>query len=461
MNIQLTLERTEIEGERFEQILHLQTDPPGKPWTIAVDPESEWCSFSRTSGTGEAHFFVTAAQNQGEPRTAIITATSGNSSASVELIQFTMTLVQIFGNTNFSNYGQAQNLRIETELDWTAEITEGSSFARLDSTTSGTGDGWISVTFYSNPNGTARRANLRITAKNEDVSQDINLTLTQGHAYGNIERYVPMRIELPQVRDTTWFIQHKVGDIVNFALEYDTGQRHSFWVAYILTDALLVNNRPNTHNFGFDPKIPRELQPHRIINGQIALPNYWGAPYNYRYERGHLIPSADRRFSQEANTQTDFLSNISPHLPEFHGIPNGVWLNLENQVRTWGGQANIDTLYIVKGGAIIPPGPGDQRYIVEVLTRLNRTVVPRYYFKALVQRRGDEFHGIAFWLRQERWMARRAPTRADAVTIRELERLTGINFFPNLSVVGEQLGQPNLEEIVETTPINWSRWPGM
>ncbi|MCL2413783.1 MAG: hypothetical protein FWC94_00815 [Bacteroidales bacterium] len=57
-------------------------------------------------------------------------------------------------------------------------------------------------------------------------------------------------------------------------------------------------------------------------------------------------------------------------------------------------------------------------------------------------------------------MARRAPTRADARTIRELEHLTGIDFFPNLRIVGEQLGQPNLENEVETT-INWSRWPGI
>ena len=460
VNIQLALERTEVEGEVVEQILRLQTDAPDQSWTIAVNPGADWCFISRTSGTGEAHIVVRTAENEGEPRTATITATSGNSTVSVELTQLTMTLVDVFGNTNFSNYGQTQALQVRTNLAWTAEITEGVGYAEL-STTSGIGNQTINVTFDPNSGGMPRRANLRVAVKSQetDLTQEINLTLIQGQAYGNFERYVPFRIELPLVRDTTWFIQHNVGSIVNFALEYDTGQRHPFWVAYQLTTAHF--GTIDRQSFTFDPKIPRELQPHEVIGGEIRIPRYWST---YRYERGHILASADRTFSQAANDQTNFMSNISPHLPEFHnqsggtGSGQGIWLRLEHQVRSWARMQNIDTLYVVKGGSIVPGAPGTQ--IAETLHGLNRTVVPRYYFKALVQRRGDSFYGIGFWLRQERGMARRAPTRADARTIRELEHLTGIDFFPNLRIVGEQLGQPNLENDVETT-INWSRWPGI
>jgi len=457
INILLTLDRTHVVGEQNEIFLLLEIDQD-QPWTISTNSEAtDWCYVYPPSGTGEAWITVIVSENEGEPRTATITARSGNSSASVQLTQQTMTLIEVVGNTNFSNSGATHTLQVQTNLSWTAEITEGSGFAQLGTVTSGTGSQAISVTFSANSGETARRANLRIVAGN----QVVNLTLTQGQVFGNADRYVPFRIELPLVRDTTWFIQHDIGPMVNFALEYDTGQRHAFWVAYQLTTAHLIGNI-DRDNFTFDPRIPRELQPHEVSGGEIRIPRYWST---YRYERGHILASADRTFSQVANDQTNFMSNISPHLPEFHnthggtGSGAGVWLRLENQVRTWARMQNIDTLYVVKGGSIVPGAPGTE--IVEVLRRINRTVVPRYHFKAIVQRRGDSFYGIAFWLEQYRGMARRAPTRADAITIRELEQLTNIDFFPNLRIVGQQLGQPNLEDNVENTPINWSRWPGI
>jgi len=244
-------------------------------------------------------------------------------------------------------------------------------------------------------------------------------------------------------------------------LEYDTAQRHAFWVAYILTTELLSGSI-DRGSFTWDPQIPIELQPHEIRNGVQSIPRYWTL---YGYERGHIMASADRRFSQEANDQSNFFSNISPHLPEFHnshggtGSGDGVWLRLENQIRTWARRSDIDTLYVVKGGSILPGAPGTE--IKETLYRLNNTVVPRWHFKAIVQRRGDSFYGIAFWLEQYRGMARRPARRTDAITIRELEQLTGINFFPNLRIYGESIGQPGLEDTVEDTPINWSRWPGI
>jgi endonuclease G len=273
---------------------------------------------------------------------------------------------------------------------------------------------------------------------------------------------IPFRVELPEVRNPNWYIQHDVlfgsETIVNFALEYDTAQRHPVWVAYVLNTDLLAGDATRTNDFFFDPKIPIAFQPHEVINRQIRIPRYWST---YGYERGHILMNSDRRFSQEANEQTNYMSNISPHLPEFHnstggtGSGDGVWLRLELLVKNWA--RNSDTLYVVKGGSIVPGAPGTE--IVEVLTDLNGTVVPRHYFKALVARRGNTFEGIAFWLEQYKGMARRPVVRADAITIRELEEKTGINFFPNLKYVLP--ANPDLEEQVETRAPNWSWWLGV
>lgn len=370
--------------------------------------------------------------------------------------------ISISGYTAISNPAQTVRFRVETALSWVAEITSGSTFANIVSPTSGTGNGFIDVAFQErNPDSDIRQITLQVAALDSD--EVASIALTQGQIFGNPSRYVPFRLELPVVRDSTWFILHEVDGVVNFALEYDTAQRHAFWVAYQLTAEHLLSDI-DRESFTFDPRIPMELQPHQRRNNLFIVPNFFPSPYGY--ERGHIMASADRSACQIANNQSNFMSNISPHLPEFHGfIPGqgansrGIWLHLEHQIRTWARRSDIDRLYVVKGGSIVPGAEGTQ--IAEVIDSRNRAVVPRWHFKAIVQRRGDSFYGIAFWLEQSRGMARRAPTQADARTIRELEQLTGIDFFPNLRIYGEQIGQPNLENTVEDTPINWSRWPGI
>ena len=359
---------------------------------------------------------------------------------------------------SFATQGTSTNLIVEYSIDGTTWI--GLSF--IKSTTSW---GLVEICFEIPEPTTNLRLRFRVptgTTGNFRID-DVELNRRRSALGGCPVLGVPFRLELPLVRDTTWFIQHRADGIVNFSLEYDTAQRHAFWIAYVLTSELLTINTERQNNFTFDPKIPREFQPHAIgTSGQIVIPSFWR---DYGYERGHIMASRDRRFSQVANSQSNFMSNISPHLPEFHnshggtGSGDGVWLRLEHRVRYWAEMPGVDTLYVVKGGAIVPGAPGTN--IVEVLYSINRVVVPQHYFKAIVKRMGNSFYGIAFWLEQYRGMARRPARRTDAITIRELEYWTGIDFFPNLRIYGEQIGQPDLEDAVENTPINWSRWPGI
>ena len=338
---------------------------------------------------------------------------------------------------------------VATDADWLSVMPA-----------SGTGQMSVVVSVTENPTDENRAGTITVSVGAVSESAQI-IQRIKGYVVGNPDGYVPFRLELPLVRDSSWFILHDVGGVVNFSLEFDTGQRHAIWVAYQLTREHLTG-RIDRDFFAFDPRIPIDYQAHEVRSGVQTIPRFWTL---YGYERGHIMASADRTNCQIANDQSNFMSNISPHLPEFHnthggtGSGRGVWLSLEHLVRDWARQQGVDALYVVKGGSIIPGAPGTQ--IAEVLHSINRTVVPRWHFKAIVQRRGDSYDGIGFWLQQYRGMARRAPTRADARTIRQIEQLTGINFFPNLSIIGDELGRPDLEESVETMPINWARWPGI
>ena len=62
------------------------------------------------------------------------------------------------------------------------------------------------------------------------------------------------------------------------------------------------------------------------------------------YDKGHLAPAADMKYSTTTMKESFYFSNMSPQKPEFN---RGIWKELEEQVRNW---AQIyDTVYIVTG----------------------------------------------------------------------------------------------------------------
>ncbi len=246
----------------------------------------------------------------------------------------------------------------------------------------------------------------------------------------NTTNTIPNRIELPQVKNKQWFIQH-----THYAMEYDTAQRHAIWVAYVFHEDYNKKSTQRTDKWAFDPQIPKEYQ--SLKNKSQTYP---------AYDRGHLIASEDRVFSKSANEETFYFSNISPQLGWFN---QQIWKNLEEKVRQWAKATDCDTLYVVTGGAI---NKG-----VEVIGKLperNNVTIPKYYYKALIKRKGNTFHGIAFWLENKRHQTTKI-THQHALTIRELEQKTKIDFFPNLKHVLPQ--NPNLEETVETK-IDLTKW---
>ncbi|MCL1850943.1 MAG: DNA/RNA non-specific endonuclease [Bacteroidetes bacterium] len=243
-------------------------------------------------------------------------------------------------------------------------------------------------------------------------------------------------IELPEVKNIRWFIQHQY-----YAMEYDTAQRHSVWVAYKFYSDYNLKTVKRTDAWALDPDIPKEFQ---SLNGKTQT--YPG------YDRGHLIASEDRVFNLEANQETFYFSNMSPQLGCFN---QKIWKYLEEAVRKWAQASDCDTLYVATGGAI---NPG-----VEILGKLeerNHVTIPKYYFKALVKRQGDSFTGIAFWLENKCYTDANNKslkiTHEYSMTIRELEEKTGINFFPYLRDIFPN--RPNLEEEVETSR-DITKWP--
>ena len=184
-------------------------------------------------------------------------------------------------------------------------------------------------------------------------------------------------------------------------------------------------------NYDFDPTLP--------VNIQITLNRSYGD-----YTRGHMLGSGERTASREMNNQTFYVTNIAPQLRDGFNERGGAWNNLEYFVDR---QICADTLYVVTG-AIYDDFTAPDGTNIKARTTVNkndnkRVGVPTAYYKALlrtksgrtgksvVECKASELKCAAFII-PHRSDAGHKPTAEDMISIKELERLTGVNFFANV-----------------------------
>lgn len=226
------------------------------------------------------------------------------------------------------------------------------------------------------------------------------------------------RIEVPALKSGNVFVSHwtvENGDsTMSYCFEYDGTKQHTRWVAYRFDGVTRAQNTSRTDAWADDPSLPSSMQ--------------IGKEYFDGYQRGHICPSADRVYSEAANQQTFYMSNMSPMSGDFN---TGIWSKLETLVRNKGHKKEFaDTLYVVKGGTI-----DNSSYILKYINRPNgkKVPVPKYFYTALVRVKNGTYTGIAFLLEHRSYSESEAQNLSKyALTIDELEEFTGIDFFPNL-----------------------------
>ena len=259
-----------------------------------------------------------------------------------------------------------------------------------------------------------------------------------------------LNLETPRIDDEAGdiyahYVTYNGQRVLNYTLDWHPEKKHSRWVAFVFTNTTgSVNwDRDNWRGAYWNGQTwegdPFQPDPDIPAGERSELSDFRGSGY----QRGHLCASSDRLFSQAANGQTFYLSNMSPQIGSFNTTD---WAELETQVRNWGRNSSFrDTLFVVKGGTI----RDDQ-----VQGRIgNGVAVPRYYFMALLCKKfsggQNTYKAIGFWVEHRRYSS--TPSlRSWAVSIDSLEELTGIDFFCNLP--------DRIEVPVEQTcnPDNWT-----
>ncbi len=194
---------------------------------------------------------------------------------------------------------------------------------------------------------------------------------------------------------------HEIVKHTYYTLSFSKKDEQPEWVAYLLTRSMITGQSERTENFRPDPSVP---------SGSAQLIDY----KNSGYDRGHLCPAGDMTFSDQAMSETFYLSNMSPQEPAFN---RGIWENLETLVRGWAEED--DSIYIVTGGILKESmgtiGP-------------DRVTVPSKFYKVIYDLTGEK-KMIAFILPNEQGTK---PLQDYVVTVDSVQKVTGIDFFPCL-----------------------------
>ncbi len=230
------------------------------------------------------------------------------------------------------------------------------------------------------------------------------------------------RIVVKRITDATDVSHYKDG--VNYCIGYDDQYKLPRYVCYKMYKS---NNLANVARWYNDPSIGEYYQypEDTDIPSSYRLTNEDDPFWNSGYDHGHMIPSADRLSSKQANVQTFSLSNM---LPQVNGFNAKVWANMEAAVRKWNVDRFRDTLYVVTGGSY-----QKDEYVLGYLgstSKNNRIPIPKYFWKAVLCKNSSGYKALGFWI--EHKSSDDAALKKYVVNIDQLEKLTGLDFFCNL-----------------------------
>ena len=136
----------------------------------------------------------------------------------------------------------------------------------------------------------------------------------------------------------------------------------------------------------------------------------------YNLDRGHMAPSADFKWSREANEQTFYLTNICP---QNHALNEGLWLELEQRCRAWAKLYHTDVHIVC--------GPVFGKNTAQI--GKNHVSVPSAFFKSIMFEAKGETYAIHFLMPNEALDAGKEIFEY-AVSEKELQKMTGLETFP-------------------------------
>lgn len=239
---------------------------------------------------------------------------------------------------------------------------------------------------------------------------------TQHSAPGKVSRTYK-DLHIPQytiVRKDEQVITH-----TGYTVSYNQAWRLPNWVSYELSRSKTKGAEKRTDKFIANPKIKATM----ATNSDYLRSGF---------DKGHMVPAADMKWSSTAMEESFYFSNVCPQHPELN---RRKWKDLEAKVREW---AQADSAIIVVCGPIVNR---KSKTIGK-----NRVTVPEGFFKVILSPYIKTPQAVGFIFKNERSTE---PLRKYVVTVDSVESVTGMDFFSSLP--------DDLEKTIEAN-VDTNRW---
>ena len=255
------------------------------------------------------------------------------------------------------------------------------------------------------------------------------------------------RIEYPHISTSSnsmVVVHAQSGSGISLSLELDKSQRANRWACFTMHAGLPNNNvGRTTSTFHPDDYVPSAYQ---VNTNEYSKGNYTTSTTNLDgnnmvlFARGHICASEDRQTTEAQNFDTFITSNIHP---QYQAHNAGLWQRMEAKVQSWGYSNSFrDTLYVCKGATIgnvtlngsttsglIPKSEVQSKFGVNITGTLP---IPRYWYMAVLRLKNGQYQAMAYWTEQINSSCNGTTLQSCMISIDELERRTGIDFFCNL-----------------------------
>ena len=242
--------------------------------------------------------------------------------------------------------------------------------------------------------------------KNNELQTDASLQIPLGK---DLETPISLAPRQEQI------IRHS-----GYTVSYNKDLKIPNWVSYELTREETRGKEKRGNRFIADP----------LATGPIAT----NADYTRSgYDKGHMAPAADMKWSPEAMKESFYFSNMCPQHPQLN---RRGWKNLEDKIRNW---AIADSAIIIICGPIIEKQP-------KTIGK-NKVVVPQRFFKVVLSPFAKPIRAIGFLFNNEQAVE---PLSSYVVTVDSIESLTNMDFFAPLP--------DEIENRIEADA-NYSLWP--
>ncbi len=232
---------------------------------------------------------------------------------------------------------------------------------------------------------------------------DAKSSMESGDEAGQRKSGNPRKYEMPAaLKGVPERIIAHTGYTVSFNREHNNPN----YVAWELTADEVKGTRPRADEFLPDPDVPA---PHRV-----TTEDYKGSGY----DRGHMVPAADMKWSSAAMRECFYMSNMCP---QDGGLNSGPWKKLEEACRRWASREG--SVYIVCG----PIYNKGRKH--KTIGRKHKVTVPDAFFKVVLSLKPGKEKAIGFCYENR---SGKQPMPQAAMSVDKVEEMTGMDFFVNV-----------------------------